>query len=78
MTEDELKASLKPCPFCGAGETRVDEKYLWQGGLRPSQLTAVVIRHWCDKLPGQIQNHIEFRGRDHESAQIAWNRRIAP
>jgi len=75
MTEDELKASLKPCPFCGAGETRVDENYYWQGGNRPSQLISVVIHHWCGKLPGQITNHIEFRGRDHESALLAWNRR---
>jgi hypothetical protein len=75
MTEDELKASLKPCPFCGAGETDVRETRHWGPINRPSEIISVSIHHWCGKQAGVLRSHIEFRGRDHESAQKAWNAR---
>jgi len=75
MTEDELKASLKPCPFCGAGETHVKESRHWGPINKPMQIISVSILHWCGRQPGVVHNHLEFRGRDHESALLAWNRR---
>ena len=33
MTEDEIRAALKPCPFCGAGETRQAALDLFAGAV---------------------------------------------
>jgi hypothetical protein len=70
---------LLPCPMCGAGETRVDEKYLPPKMSGPGALISVAIHHWCNDLstaiPGVIAEHREVRGRDHASAEAAYNRR---
>jgi len=69
-------ARLLPCPFCGAGETDVHETRLRprMDGKEPA-LVSVEIRHWCAGLDGLVGTGINFRGRDHESAIAAWNRR---
>ena len=71
--------NLLPCPMCGAGETRVDEKHLSPRMSGPGALVSVVIHHWCNdpstKIYGSIFEHREVRGRDHASAEASYNRR---
>lgn len=76
MTEDELLTSLKPCPFCGAGETHIHENSHWGPINKPTEIISVEINHWCAKSPGMVRNIVKFTGRDHKSAQGAWNRRV--
>lgn len=70
---------LKPCPFCGGGETRIDENRLNRAPMmsgKESPVISVEIRHWCERLEGQpSRNTITRTGRDMESAIAAWNRR---
>lgn len=70
-------AELKPCPFCGAGETRIDEHKLWTG-MR-NVVTSAVVRHWCKPDPelagGTWTPHMEFRGKTTEQAVARWNSR---
>lgn len=37
---------LKACPFCGLGETRLDENTYWTG-IR-SRIISVTLRHHCE------------------------------
>lgn len=69
-----MSEELKPCPFCGAGETRIDEARQWQG-IGYSEPISVSVRHWCVDTPGQPKRMIERIGRDRASAIAAWNRR---
>jgi hypothetical protein len=73
--------ALKPCPFCGGGETTVNENRLNRMpdmGGRQSPIISVEIRHWCQAEPGQPNRNIILRvGRDHASAIAAWNRRVS-
>lgn len=71
-------SDLLPCPFCGAGETVVSEQRLSPTMRGQGALISVTVRHWCEKLPGIVGGGLEFRGRDHESAIAAWNRRTPP
>jgi len=69
--------NLLPCPFCGAGETRVREiraPGVHMSGRQPA-LISVEIQHDCDRVPGQVRGGVVLAGRDHESAAAAWNRR---
>lgn len=76
MTDIDIAAVLKPCPFCGAGETRVDEAHLAPRMNQPGALISVTIRHWCERQPGAAHVQlIAFTGRDHEQARAAWDRR---
>lgn len=76
MTEDEVLAQLAPCPFCGAGETRVDTHYTSPKMNAPGSLISVVIHHWCPPLTaGAHWHHIEVRARDFEPAIHQWNTR---
>lgn len=75
MTDDLVKR-LDPCPFCGSGETRIDEMRLSpRMDGKESALVSVIIRHWCQKLSFAGHHSIEVRGRDHEAAINGWNRR---
>lgn len=78
IDEDEFKKSLKPCPFCGRSDLTIDIKMNWGPINKPREIISVGIHHWCERAPGQLQLHVEMRGRDHESAKIAWNKRIQP
>ena len=80
LSEDASHPSptaLKPCPFCGGGETVMSETHLPPRMSGPGALITVTVRHWCGPLPGVVGSHTEFRGRDHASAIAAWNRRMA-
>ncbi len=68
-----MPQDLKPCPFCGAGETRMSESTYWTGG-KPVVIS-VRVMHWCPRAEGQPQSLIQIAGRDAESAKAAWNAR---
>lgn len=72
-----MAGSLKPCPFCGAGETRVDVHTMWTG-MR-SIPTHVTIRHWCpqdrETSGGAWTPTFSFTGKTQEQAEALWNRR---
>lgn len=70
MTEE-----LKPCPFCGAGETQIREARGTWMGTSSGQPVSVSVFHWCPTIPGQPSRAIERIGRDRESAIKAWNTR---
>lgn len=69
---------LLPCPFCGGGETLTKELVLDNTPRmdgKPSEVISVAVHHWCEKMDGVVARHIEFRGRDRDTAIAAWNRR---
>lgn len=66
---------LKPCPFCGAGLTEIQENGRQWLGMRYSEPISVSVTHWCAEIPGQPRRRIERIGRDMESAIAAWNMR---
>lgn len=69
---------LKPCPFCGAGETIFREYPLNNAPSmsgKPQTIISVEIMHWCEKVPGVVHTHRSVRGRDRETTVAAWNRR---
>lgn len=80
MTTPSLRdaaQALKPCPFCGAGETMLHvNKGTWNG-QRYGEPVSVEVRHWCEPEDGQPARMVARVGRDEESAIAAWNRRAA-
>ena len=66
---------LKACPFCGAGETRLQENGKMWTGMRYSEPVSVSVLHYCTPVAGQPSRAIERIGRDEASAIEAWNRR---
>lgn len=69
-----MQEELKPCPFCGAGETLIVENGKVWSGMKYSEPVSVSVRHWCPN-PGQPTRMIERIGKDRESAIAAWNSR---
>ena len=68
---------LKPCPFCGGGETILHvNKGTWNG-QRYGEPVSVEVRHWCEPVDGQPGRMLDRVGRDEASAIAAWNRRAA-
>jgi len=43
---------LKPCPFCGAGETGIVENGRMWTGMRYGDPVSVSVRHFCPPTPG--------------------------
>ena len=66
---------LLPCPFCGAGTTRVVMNGQTWTGTKYSDPISVSVIHHCDPVEGQPSRLVERVGRDEESAIAAWNRR---
>jgi len=67
---------LKPCPFCAAGETRIEESKHWTG-MRSVVISATVM-HWCPRPDGQPQSMLQVKGKTMEDAVARWNERVAP
>lgn len=77
--------ALKPCPFCG-GKVEMTENWMrmspTMGKQKPAQLLSVSVVHHCPRETDENGNYrtlhqfIEVRGRDHEAAVAAWNRRM--
>ena len=67
-----MSEGLKPCPFCGGGETRIDEKTYWTGTR--SECTHVEVKHWCKQ--GTIDGaFLTVKGRTRDAAIEQWNTR---
>jgi hypothetical protein len=69
------KQELLPCPFCGAGETKIEPHYYWTG-MR-NAVNSVSVIHWCPKIEGVFHTMIERRAKTEELAVTAWNYRPA-
>ena len=68
---------LLPCPFCGAGTTRVVMNGQTWTGTKYSDPISVSVIHHCDPVEGQPSRLVERVGRDEESA-IAAGRQVRP
>ena len=73
-----MNMELLPCPFCGAGTTRVVMNGQTWTGTKYSDPISVSVIHHCDPVEGQPSRLVERVGRDEESAIAAWNRRASP
>lgn len=43
---------LKPCPFCGAGESLIHENKGTWCGTYYAEPVSFEVRHWCDGVEG--------------------------
>lgn len=67
--------TLKPCPFCGAGETRTRNNEHWTG-MRSVVISAEV-RHFCERGNGPPNGMVTIKGKTMEDAVARWNERVA-
>ena len=44
-------SALKPCPFCGAGETQLRPNGRVWAGTKWGEPTSVSVYHWCPPVP---------------------------
>ena len=68
---------LKPCPFCGGGETHIDPQgQIWRG-MKYSDPICYRLVHFCKGiLPDEyVTNRMELRARTEAQAIEAWNTR---
>ncbi len=71
-----MKEELKPCPFCGAGETQLIPANHWTG--MQNVVLSVTVRHWCKRDDNWPQGHLDIKGNTEAEAIAAWNRRASP
>lgn len=71
-----MSDELLPCPFCGAGETKIHETQYWTG--LQSIVIAARVHHWCVRGAGQPGSRMEIAGKTREDAIANWNGRAAP
>ena len=70
---------LKPCPFCGGGETHIEPQgQIWRG-MKYSDPICYRLVHFCKGiLPDEyVTNRTELRARTEAQAIEAWNTRAA-
>lgn len=68
-----IHEKLKPCPFCGAGQTLLKPETLWTG--MSNKLVSVTVQHWCEKEDGNLQSFLQVKRKTQEEAIAAWNTR---
>ena len=62
---------MKPCPFCGAGTTKVHESTFWTG--MSSQILSVTVQHWCE---GEgLTSFLQVKGKTKQEAIDKWDTR---
>ena len=62
---------LKPCPFCGCGETVVRTSDHWTG--QQSVVLSATVQHHCKDKP--FQNLLQVKGKTVDEAVEKWNTR---
>ena len=67
---ERRESELRPCPFCGAGETQIRDQTVWTG--QRSVVTSVEIHHWCEPKSTQLRSHLRVVGKTREEAIEAW------
>lgn len=72
-TAVDSRIALKPCPFCGAGETLIKPATYWTG--RQSVVLSVSVQHWCDKGDQQFNSILTIKRKTEAEAIAAWNAR---
>jgi len=71
MSGQERIRELKPCPFCGAGESYFKVNNFWTG-MRNAILSVEIIHH-CEEKP--TQNMLQIRGATEDHVIAKWNER---
>lgn len=66
--------TLKPCPFCPGGETKIIPSQFWTGARY--EVHVVEVKHWClfydDTITGSV---IIMRAKTEAEAIEKWNTR---
>lgn len=80
MMDDDLERTddLLRCPFCGAGEYRIDVSRLNNMPRMDGKVSAIIsvtIYHWCRAGEGRRRMMVQVVGRDREDAVAQWNAR---
>jgi len=68
----EKQMELKPCPFCGAGETVSEPDSVQWLGMR-YEILSWRVRHWCAYPTHSPLLHV--KGKTQEEAETRWNTR---
>lgn len=68
-----MSEELKPCPFCGKGENRIDTNTHWTG--MQNLVLSVEVKHWCTREDGQPSSILILKGKTREDAISKWNTR---
>lgn len=76
MTDAEVSAELKPCPFCGSGQTLVEPDSKYWVGMR-YEILSYRVRHWCEENTGVRGSMINMKAKTKAEAIGKWNQRIA-
>ena len=68
---------IKPCPFCGGGETRIDPQGQTWRGMGYSDPICWRLIHFCKGIlpDNYVTNRMELRARTQEQCIEAWNTR---
>jgi hypothetical protein len=75
MANETQAMELKPCPFCGAGDTLSEvDSSMWTG-MR-TVILSWHVRHWCGPKDAKFGNILRCRAKTQEEAEIAWNTRF--
>lgn len=64
---------LKPCPFCGGGETQFDQMKYWTG--QRSIIVNSTLTHWCQSDESRKPMISITRSNDDDCIAV-WNKRI--
>lgn len=64
---------LKPCPFCGGGDTELRPLRVWTG--KQNKITSIELMHWCLNQNGVLT--VKFKAKTEEELIHTWNTRAA-
>lgn len=71
-----MSETLKPCPFCGAGDTLLEPDSKYWTGISDTVLSYRVI-HWCAEGEGVRGSMVKMKAKTEPEAAAKWNARAA-